>query len=240
MVPAETDVLCEGCGYTLNGLPETGNCPECGRAIEPSLGAGRGLSRFEIRPTFKSFIETTLAVLFAPRAFYETLATRVDTPQAVLFARWHRAVASVLFFVAATAHYVWMTLTTGLGSSYDIGVWPLVFVFLIGPLAVYLCLVGVTRLAAWLSSIEARYWGMRLPHPIVRRGLRFHAACYLPVALLALSIVLGYRALLLGGVFSFASATWYLYTLCAAVIVSAAYLFRMYWIAMKSMMYANR
>jgi hypothetical protein len=136
MVPAETDVLCEGCGYTLNGLPETGNCPECGRAIEPSLGASRGLSRFEIRPSFKYFIETTLAVLFAPHDFYRTLATRVDTPQAALFARWHRAVASVLFFVAALAHYVWMTIATGLGSSFDIGAWPFVFVFLLGPLAV--------------------------------------------------------------------------------------------------------
>jgi len=236
MVPAETDVLCEGCGYTLNGLPETGNCPECGRAIEPSLGAGRGLSRFEIRPSFKSFIETTLAVLFAPRAFYETLATRVDTPQAAVFARWHRALASAVLFFAVLSH----TTTLGIGTNLQTNLPLLVVACLGAPLLIYLSLAVVTRLAGWLSSIEARYWGMRLPHAIVRRGLCFHAACYVPVALLAAGIVWGYQVLVVTGAASEASVTWYLYTLCAAVIVSAAYLFRMYWIAMKSMMYANR
>ena len=238
MVPAETDVLCEGCGYTLNGLPETGNCPECGRGIEPSLGAGRGLTRWEIRPSRKAFVETTLAILFAPRLFYQTLATRVNTPESLLFARWHRALASLLFWTAAALHLFGLVETSsGVFDRFR----PLVAVFCFaGPLVTYVLLTGVTRLAGWLSSLEARYWGMRLPHPIVRRGLQFHAACYLPVGLLAVCITWGYRALLGAGVVSYASATYYLYTLCAAVIVSALYLFRMYWIAMKGMMYANR
>jgi hypothetical protein len=237
MVPAETDVLCEGCGYTLNGLPETGNCPECGKEIDGSLGAGRGLTRWEIRPSRKAFAETTLAVLFAPRDFYGALATRVDTPQALRFAQWHRAIASVLFFAAAMQHFLW---STGFGTSFEPPIWLLTAMGLIGPGLVYLFLIGATSLAGWLSSLEARYWGMRLPHPIVRRGLQFHAACYLPVALLAVCITWGYRALLSAGAVSYASATHYLYALCAAVIVSAVYLFRMYWIAMKGMMYANR
>src|SRR5688572_7545945 len=168
MVPAETDVLCEGCGYTLNGLPETGNCPECGKEIDGGLGAGRGLTRWEIRPSRKAFVETTLAVLFAPRGFYATLATRVDTPQALLFARSHRAIASLLFYAAAMQHFLWMT-NTGLGISVGTTMWLLVVMILVGPALVYFCLTGVTALAAWLSSLEARYWGMRLPHRIVRR-----------------------------------------------------------------------
>src|SRR5580658_3900506 len=35
--PEETDILCENCGYMLNGLPPSGNCPECGTAIDFSV-----------------------------------------------------------------------------------------------------------------------------------------------------------------------------------------------------------
>ena len=81
---------------------------------------------------------------------------------------------------------------------------------------------------------------MRLPRPIVRRAMRFHAASYLPVGVLAVVIVWGFRAAMLNRLIPPDRAVWYLYTLCAAVILSAGYLFRMYWIAMKGMMYANR
>ena len=38
-VPAETDILCAHCGYALNGLPQTGLCPECGEPIADSTTA---------------------------------------------------------------------------------------------------------------------------------------------------------------------------------------------------------
>src|SRR5439155_6058558 len=40
-IPAEADLLCEFCGYTLNGLPAESNCPECGMPIASSLGQKR-------------------------------------------------------------------------------------------------------------------------------------------------------------------------------------------------------
>jgi hypothetical protein len=40
------DRACDGCGYNLRGLSTSGNCPECGLAIEPPLDADRpGLGR---------------------------------------------------------------------------------------------------------------------------------------------------------------------------------------------------
>ena len=238
MVPAETDVLCEGCGYTLNGLPETGNCPECGRPIPESVGTHRRLSSFEATGSLRSFLDTTLDVLLRPTAFYSTLRARQDTVRSVTFTNWHRLIASALFALAAFGHLLWI-LDTSLGGI-DRPLW-LDLIALAGAFLIILPLmIGVTALASWLSAIEAKYWGMRLPRPIVRRAMRFHAASYLPVGLLAVAIVWGFRAAMLNRLIPPEKVTWYLYTLCAAVILSAGYLFRMYWIAMKGMMYANR
>lgn len=238
MVPAETDVLCEGCGYTLNGLPETGNCPECGRPIPESVGTHRRLSSFEATGSLRSFLDTTLDVLLRPTAFYSALRARQDTVRSVTFTNWHRLIASALFALAAFGHLLWI-LDTSLGGI-DRPLW-LDLIALAGAFLIILPLmIGVTALASWLSAIEAKYWGMRLPRPIVRRAMRFHAASYLPVGLLAVAIVWGFRAAMLNRLIPPEKVTWYLYTLCAAVILSAGYLFRMYWIAMKGMMYANR
>jgi hypothetical protein len=238
VVPDETDLLCEGCGYTLNCLPQTGNCPECGKPISESVGIHRSFSEFESHPSLATLIDTTLRVLLHPRGFYSELATRSNTDAALRFTHFHRLLASVLFALAAAGHLLWILQTLRIT-----GVAPLI-VFavaaIVGIPLLYLLLSGLTRLAAWLSAIEARYWGMRLPLPVVRRGMQFHTANYLPVAMLAAALVWGYRLLLETGILSRRFDDIYLYTLCGAVIVSAMYLFRSYWIAMRSMMYANR
>jgi hypothetical protein len=238
LVPDETDILCEGCGYTLKGLPQTGNCPECGKPIEQSLGIHRELGAFERRPSLWSFLSTSAQIWFAPAHFYASVLTRTTTPTSLTFARIHRALAALLFAAAFCAHAFWVLVTMIRPPSLDI--LTLAFAGFIVAIVTYALLEGITALAGWLSAIEARYWGMRLPRLVVVRALRFHSACYLPVGLLAVSIVWGNQILLSRRLILESSASLYLYTLCAAVIVSAVYLFVMYWIAMKNMMYANR
>jgi hypothetical protein len=237
VVPAETDLLCEQCGYTLNGLPETGNCPECGDPISNSLGHERAAAEVERDPTVRALVATTAQVITRPRAFYRTLATRRDSMAAAHFANVHRIIAGALFGLAAAGHVSWLAASTR-GIEIDAGS----FVVLLASagLLSYAALRGVTALAGWLSAIEARYWGMRLPHAIVKRGLAFHSAAYLPVGLLAVTVVWGHLLLLDNHLLDFRADTYYLYTLCGLVIVSAIYLFQMYWIAMRNMRYANR
>ena len=92
-----------------------------------------------------------------------------------------------------------------------------------------------TRLTAW----EAAYRGLRLPRPVVKRALHFHAAHYLPVALLTFLTVWGYRVLIHRFPSMDPSGTRYAYALCAEVIVAAGYLFSTYWKGMRNLMYAN-
>lgn len=71
--------------------------------------------------------------------------------------------------------------------------------------------------------------------------MQYHSAHYLPVALLAAAVVWGYFAgVKLGLIQPMKYDDIYLYTLCGIVILSALYLFQTYWIAMRSMMFANR
>ncbi|HVT88130.1 MAG TPA: hypothetical protein VHD56_04700 [Tepidisphaeraceae bacterium] len=237
IVPEETDLLCEGCGYNLNNLPTTSNCPECGKPIEQSIGAHRHLSAFEVKPGIASFIHTTIELLFRPKRFFRTITTRNASASAKRFATIHSLIATLLFTFAALGHFLWVMDISGNRANEASWSGPFALAALI---VIGLSIFGLKRLAAWLSAIEGRYWGMRLPFPVVMRGLLFHTAHYLPVGLVAVAMVWGYRLLLMWRVLNHANDTIYLYSLCGAVIVSAVYLFNTYWIAMRSMMYANR
>ena len=239
-IPAETDVLCEHCGYVLNGLPPGSNCPECGRPAADSDPALRTPTAWEksagnapASASGGAFVTTTAAVLFRPTRFYRTLATRTDTPLSTVFAQVHWAAAALLLGLAAYAHAQWFIFGDP-GSPLH----PLKWVAL--SIGAYLFVLLTTRLAARLTHWEASYRSIRLTLPVVRRGLQYHAVHYLPVAAAAAVTVVGYGYLVRHRVVDpVSTTTTYLYVLSAEVVIAAVYLFKTYWIAMRNMMYAN-
>lgn len=237
-IPDESDLLCEGCGYTLNGLPAEGNCPECGKSIAQSLGHQRTATAWEGRegrtPRLVRFSSTAAEVIFRPTHFYRTFATRGGLSGALGFARVNWVLASLGFAAAAYLHANWYR--SSLMRRADLS--PALFIVFF--IASYASLSVTTRLAAKLTTWEAAYRGYRLPMPVVLRGLYYHAAHYLPVAIVAAATVIVYRLLLWRAILGATSAQAYLYLLCAEVIVGAVYLFNTYWIGMRNMMYANR
>ncbi len=234
-IPAETDLLCEGCGYVLVGLPIESNCPECGKAIRESAGDdGRHLTAWETRGT-RGLLSTTARVLLSPAEFYRSLLTRGDDVAGRRFARLHWVLASVLFALLAFLHADWY-FSTILGQAHISPGWVLLFAW-----GIYASIYGTTELASRLTAWEAGYRGLRIPRPVALRALHFHAAQYLPVAVVTLLTVAGYQWGLSERWFRpETSATTYLYFLCAEVILAAGYLFNAYWIGMRNIMYANR
>lgn len=241
VVPAQSDLLCEFCGYTLNGLPEASNCPECGHPITASLHSTRKPPRWESATAGKvlrAFLATSGEVIVRPTRFYRTTTSRGDVDEARKFGLVHWWIASILFGLAGAMHA---------GLFYR-GVGPPVVTYLttgvVGAVALsctaYVALVATTWAANKLTAWEAAYRGIRLPIDVVRRSMYYHAAHYFPVGLLAVVTVAGYRLLLARDVFAASSVLPYLYVLCAEVVLAAGYLFHTYWIGMRNMMYANR
>lgn len=243
--PSETDLLCESCGYTLNGLSDAGNCPECGSAILHSTGdAVRSLPLWETDSgtAWSRFLITTSSVIFHPTRFYKSITTRATTGHSRWFAFVHRLISAHLFALTAYVHARWFVVDvlgiTGVKRG-TAPLWLMVCGFAAIPF-IYFALDWTTRLAARLTAWEASYRGYRIPHAVALRGLHYHAAHYMPVAIIALATVIGYQVLLRAEVLTNAQSTRYLYVLSGEVIAGAGYLFHTYWIGMRNMMYANR
>jgi hypothetical protein len=242
--PEETDILCENCGYMLNGLPPSGNCPECGTGIDfsvserfrqPPLWENIG----DPRPRTVRFLVTTAQIIFTPTRFFRGVTSRGQIQPAHRFAQIHWMISSLLLGLAARIHFssewelhvpttplpIWLSLSLLVGL----------------PLLVYIALVVIIRLAARLTAWEANYRGFRLPHGVVLRALYYHSAHILPVGLIAFATCATYYYLLNSQLQNLGtSEPIYLYILSGEVIVAAAYLFYTYWIGMRNWMYANR
>ncbi len=236
--PEETDILCENCGYMLNGLPPSGNCPECGSAIGLSVSdLIRRPPPWELigdpHPAWHRFLTTTAQIIFTPTRFFRGTTSRSQDLKSYRFAQIHWAIAALLLGFAAFAHW----------HAFDYSVlhpaWlsPALLVGL--PILVFVSISLTIRIAARLTAWEAAYRGYRLPLPVVSRALYYHSAHLLPVALLGFCTCTTYAYLLFHSLQSTTGVT-YLYILCGEVILSAGYLFNTYWIGMRNLMYANR
>jgi hypothetical protein len=234
--PSEVDILCEHCGYVLNNLPPDGRCPECGALIAESSPTLRSPSTWEQsdRPDWRGFLQTTLHVIFTPSRFFRSLAIDVPVDRSGSFATIHFLIASALFGIAAEGHLAWLLPFTGYPFVLR---WPGAA---LAAILTFTTLFFVTDIAARLTHWEASFRGLRMPLQVVRRGLRYHAAHYLPVALATCAIVFGYGEMREHLRIGASDDVHYLYTLSGAVIISAAYLFHTYWIGMRNLMYANR
>jgi hypothetical protein len=240
-VPADTAILCEGCGYTLDGLPLHSNCPECGKPIaESTSDDNRRPPAWEAGADhpLRRFVSSSWQVLIRPSHFFRTSTARGPLAPPRRFAFIHWAIASVLFGAAGAAHWWWYA-----NFIYFDTRPPLLAVSTGLAVLTFLTLWGLTILAAGLTTWEARYRGYRLPKLVVLRGLYYHAAHYLPVAAATLATTLVNVWLWKRHILNLArgnGANLYLWTLSIEVIVAAMYLFWTYWAAMRNMLYANR
>ncbi|MFN0012876.1 MAG: hypothetical protein ACKVS8_14680 [Phycisphaerales bacterium] len=72
-------LLCEFCGYCIEGVPETGNCPECGRAIYDSLPERRTGSPWQRRANNRGARNTWRWAVRRPERLFGRIRIDRDT-----------------------------------------------------------------------------------------------------------------------------------------------------------------
>lgn len=237
-VPTADDVLCERCGYLLNGLPPDNACPECGLPVAESTSASpRRPTAWESGRDHAAgrFQATAIAVFLHPRRFFRTMTAHGDTARSARFGLISLLPAMLLNVKAVLMHCAILHLLYGPPAT---TIWPVLLVAV--PLAIVVGWAGMYYAVVRLTTIEARYWGMRLPTNVVRRAVHYDAVHASIASLLPWAVTLVYLCILIANDSASRWATTYLYALSLAVIVSAVYLFAMYATSMRSLMYANR
>lgn len=78
-VPGPEVLLCERCGYVLEGTPRDGVCAECGKPVVESLPERRVGSEWQRAQTFQAWRECAVALHKSPSAVWKALGiTRAD------------------------------------------------------------------------------------------------------------------------------------------------------------------
>lgn len=141
----EFTLLCERCGYVLEGLFHDGNCPECGTPIKESLPhLARPGSPWQQKPSFRSLIDTCREMLFRPGQLLDRV--RIDTRSSRSLELW--IVLATATFTAVSPwlfHLTWMFFnpTSGRRSLLAEAGWATLFAVL-GTLVVAILLTVLT------------------------------------------------------------------------------------------------
>lgn len=64
------ELLCEHCGYVLDGLSESSKCPECGTPVASSLPSAREGSAWQQRPGTGSWLRTLGSLASSPQGLF--------------------------------------------------------------------------------------------------------------------------------------------------------------------------
>ena len=142
----EFTLLCERCGYVIEGLDTAGACPECGKTIAESLPERRVGTAWQNHETWRPLIHAAFGTIARP---FRTLdLMKIDERSGRDLAMRHALAASVLCIAP-----IWLTYLVLPRERYtDLTIATMV----ISPLFLFLGIGLIGAICNVLTSIEAR------------------------------------------------------------------------------------
>lgn len=163
----EYTLLCERCGYVIEGLTDDARCPECGKPVVESLPGARTGSAWQRDPGWRSAARAAVQAIRRPRESLDQLRPDARGGQELAY-RYALASSAVFATTAAGMHGAWALIHANPAGSAGQGVaWLVVYA------VAYFALFGALQLGLLaLTGIECR--GLRFFG--ARRGFRVSPA----------------------------------------------------------------
>lgn len=164
----EYTLLCEQCGYVVEGLATKGACPECGKPIVESLPERRVGTAWQREPSAANLLRTWAMSLLHPVRTLDVLAERpaADTR----LRRWTLLAAAFLLSIG-----YWQYGAVDMVREKPLSALFLVVFVLICTLAVWPVLLGLTLVETWGLGVIAKTRGFRVPLDS-RRAITAHGS----------------------------------------------------------------
>jgi hypothetical protein len=158
----EYTLLCERCGYVIEGLATDGACPECGKPIAESLPERRVGTPWQQASSWRSYWRTTWQTLRHPKRTLGRL--RIEDASRDLLTVRHLSMASLLVTLPTVGVFgvvTYLAVQDSMASDWEIS--SFLFALLLGVMVVVV--LGVTM---WCIGTVVLYALVA----IERRGLR--------------------------------------------------------------------
>jgi hypothetical protein len=162
----EYTLLCERCGYVVEGLPAEGACPECGKPIEESLPERRVGTPWQQSRSGANLARTWRMSLFHP---IRTLSVLAESPVSDTRLRRWTTLASALLLSFSWWQYGAISVV----REEPLSLLVLIALVLICAVALWPILLGLTQVETWGLGVIAKTRGFRVPIN-ARRAITAH------------------------------------------------------------------
>lgn len=197
-------LLCETCGYVIDGLGRAGHCPECGRPISQSLPDRRVGSPAQGSASWRAWRTTLIDSAMRPRKTFELIAANLEADR-----KLRRRTIGIAALLLAAPNAIMLLLVFGPGFGVALGSeganlrwWAaLAGVGLSLWVAGYVAMSLMTAMERFGTGMLARTRAWRVPPPVARAICAHATVGWLVGALLAFAFccLCGVLTMIAGG-----------------------------------------